>query len=363
MALNIWSRSFPVRQRFGHAERGQRIVARQCHQCRALHHGAELARHALGRLQRALWIDEGKRLQCTGGTQRLVAPLRVEIDHVIDERIGIDARPGTDDGRLELVTQAFVRDLFAGGDRAVHVALDPDDGETLECGAGFRGRQLENVLERARRLSGRLRNGRFDAEPVRVDLRRGAEDAGEPQAVVADDLEHRDAERQGRVRIEIAKRLQCAARVAARPGREKRRQLGGREAQRARKSRRRRRVDLRITREQRLERETPSFEIRQGRDLRGQGFERAAVGFGGEAEQGRTLGQADGLERERQEIDGARRELAGLRRSRRVVRPRPGKPACPSRRRRRARNTSRRRPARHRLQAARRHVSWPPPGG
>lgn len=60
------------------------------------------------------------------------------------------------------------------------------------------------MLERGARIGPSLHDGRFDAEAVCVDPLRGAEHARDAGVVVAERLEHCDAER--RLRLEIAER-------------------------------------------------------------------------------------------------------------------------------------------------------------
>ena len=195
-------------------------------------------------------------------------------------------------------------------------------------------------------LVGRFRDGRFDAEAVGIDLRRGAEHARDAETVVAD-APRAPRRRASGPSMRRARRA-LAARRARRCAPRSRTTAPARAAassKRARESRRRRRVDLGVTREQRLEREAPSFEVRQRGDLRRPGLRAcarsASAASRNSAARSVTLTEPD---RERQEIDGARRALAAAGRASvaRCVEHVPGG-SVPSRRRRRARSTSRRR--------------------
>ena len=84
-------------------------------------------------------------------------------------------------------------------------------------------------------------------------------------------------------------------------------------------SRRGRSIELGIAREQRLEPDAPALDVRQGRDLCEQVFERATIGCGGESQQRRALRDADGAGREGKEVDCARRSVARLRRGPRAA--------------------------------------------
>ena len=189
----------------------------------------------------------------------------------------------------------------------MRIALRPDAGDSRERGRALARRQQQRVLDGRFGVGRGLRDGRFEAKAIGVDLRRRAEHANDAEIVVAEDFQQRDAERSSPSIVGCSPSARSAA-LASRlaQAREHRRHDRRLEVELARQCGRGGRIDLAVTRQEQLERLRAARELGQCGDLRQQRFERRSIGVRREAIERSALRRVDGACDELEKVHGAR---------------------------------------------------------